>query len=207
MKNQKIGKLIKKLRKEKNLTQQQLGDHLGVSSKTISKWECETSIPDILILKEISKIFDITIEEILEGKKIHNKKKMNPIIILIIIIIILGLISLLIFSPKDKKEKAKENKCTVIRTYYIDNIANSNDENYLYITLHEFQKEGTFTIKLPKSISKNLEVKNNYEITFKTNKDYVLSKSDELFEMGEIIELKHTDKVGLEQLSTYYWDK
>lgn len=39
-----IGKFISKLRKEKNLTQEELGDILGVSSKTISKWECGLSL-------------------------------------------------------------------------------------------------------------------------------------------------------------------
>ena len=52
MEQKKIGKIISTIRKEKELTQQQLGDILGVSSKTISKWETGNGLPDITILKK-----------------------------------------------------------------------------------------------------------------------------------------------------------
>ena len=64
-----IGKFIAKLRREKKLTQKDLGEILNVESKTISKWERGKYAPDIMILKDLSKIFEISIEEILEGKR------------------------------------------------------------------------------------------------------------------------------------------
>jgi len=204
----KVGKLIQTLRKQKKLTQQDLADKLGVSPKTISKWETGGGLPDISFLKRISEIFNITIEELLDGtlnnKENINIKKKNKIIFIIpIIIIIMLLVTILIINNKNNKVE-EINTCTVIRTYYIDNIGKSNDDNYLYITVHEYQVEGTYTLKLPKLISGNLEVGNNYEFTFKTSKKYLVTTTDKLFENSEVINLKYTDKIGNEQTSTYY---
>ena len=53
MNPEKIGSLIFQLRKEKNLTQKQLGEKLGLSDKTISKWERGLGCPDISLLRYI----------------------------------------------------------------------------------------------------------------------------------------------------------
>ena len=67
MNPEKIGSLIFQLRREKNLTQKQLGEKLGLSDKTISKWERGLGCPDISLLRDISKIFNVDIEKILLG--------------------------------------------------------------------------------------------------------------------------------------------
>lgn len=64
---EKVGSLILKLRKEKNMTQKQVADLLNISDKTVSKWERGLGCPDVSILTELSKIFDINIEKILLG--------------------------------------------------------------------------------------------------------------------------------------------
>ena len=210
MEEKNIGKFISKLRKEKELTQEELGNILGVSSKTISKWECGNSVPDINILKEISKYFKISIENLVNCycEEKENKGTNNKKIIIIIILLIFIIIVILNIKPKTNKEIQKEiNNCTVIRTYYIDNIAKSNDENYIYITIHEFQVEGTYTVKLPKSISKDLKTGSSYEFTFKVVKEYTTTTTDILFDNGEIINLKYSDKEGLDRISTIYCDK
>ena len=210
MKEKNIGKFISKLRKEKELTQEELGNILGVSSKTISKWECGNSVPDINILKEISKYFKISIEDLVNCyyEEKENKGTSNKKIIIIILLLIFITIVILYIKPKTNKEIQKEiNNCTVIRTYYVDNIGKSNDENYIYIPIHEFQVEGTYTVKLPKSISKDLKTGNSYEFTFKTTKEYTTTTSDILFDNGEIINLKYSDKEGLDRISQVYCDK
>lgn len=212
MDTKKISKLISSLRKEKNLSQQALADILGVSSKTISKWECAGGLPDISILKKLSEVFDITVDELLEGnikdKNNINKKKINKNRLLFIGILITIIILVVTIIIINKNNSIKENNnCTVIRTYYIDNIGKSNDENYLYITVHEFQVEGTFTVKLSKVISKDLEVGNSYEITFKTSRDYLITTTDKLFDKGEIINIEYSDKEGLDRTSKYYCDR
>ena len=64
---EKVGSLILKLRKEKNMTQKQVADLLNISDKTVSKWERGLGCPDVSILTDLSKIFDINIEKILLG--------------------------------------------------------------------------------------------------------------------------------------------
>lgn len=71
---EKVGNLILQLRKEKNMTQKQVADLLNISDKTVSKWERGLGCPDVSILTELSKIFDINIEKILIGDLEPNDK-------------------------------------------------------------------------------------------------------------------------------------
>ena len=62
------GKFIAQKRKEKNLTQEQLAEVLGVSNKTISKWECGKCMPDYSIVKSLCQELGITISELMDGE-------------------------------------------------------------------------------------------------------------------------------------------
>lgn len=64
---QKVGNLILNLRKEKNLTQKQLGSAMNISDKTISKWERGLGCPDVSLLGELSHVLNVNIEKILAG--------------------------------------------------------------------------------------------------------------------------------------------
>ena len=64
-----IGKNIAELRKSNRMTQEQLAETLGVSSQTISKWENEITMPDIMLLPVIADCFDITVDELYGGRK------------------------------------------------------------------------------------------------------------------------------------------
>ena len=100
MNGEKIGKFIKELRIQNNLTQQDLGDKLGISGKSISKWERGINLPDIAILSDISKIFHITTDELLNGERLDKEKNNNyfkKLFILTIALIIL-LISFIIIK-------------------------------------------------------------------------------------------------------------
>ena len=107
MNNEKIGKFISKLRKAKNLTQQQLGDLVGVGGKSVSKWERGINMPDISIINEVSKILGITSDELLQGE--FNKKSTNEEylkkknqrryrLLLIILIIFTSIFTILLIS-------------------------------------------------------------------------------------------------------------
>lgn len=78
MDQQKMGKFISLLRKEKGLTQQELAEKLGVTDKAVSKWERGIGCPDISLLVPISKIFDISINELLLGEE-NKELKENDI--------------------------------------------------------------------------------------------------------------------------------
>jgi transcriptional regulator with XRE-family HTH domain len=72
-----IGKNIADLRKNSGMTQEQLAETLGVSSQTISKWENEVTMPDIMLLPVIAGCFDIAVDELYHGRK--SKKKQNAV--------------------------------------------------------------------------------------------------------------------------------
>lgn len=64
-----IGKRISEYRKKKNLKQDELAEMLGVSAQAVSKWENDLSCPDISLLPELSRIFGVSIDELVAGKK------------------------------------------------------------------------------------------------------------------------------------------
>ena len=76
MDQEKIGKFIQKLRKEKELTQQELANKLNVTDRAISKWETGRGLPDLSIIKPLCEELDISINELLSGEKL-NKKEYN----------------------------------------------------------------------------------------------------------------------------------
>lgn len=65
----KIGAFLKMLRKEKNLTQEQLAERLGVSNRTISRWETGSNMPDISLLTEIAEFYNVGIPELINGER------------------------------------------------------------------------------------------------------------------------------------------
>ena len=65
----KIGAFLKALRKEKNMTQEQLAEQLGVSNRTVSRWETGSNMPDISLLTEIAEFYDVSIPEIIHGER------------------------------------------------------------------------------------------------------------------------------------------
>ncbi|MEG3006882.1 MAG: helix-turn-helix transcriptional regulator, partial [Oscillospiraceae bacterium] len=66
----KIGKFIAQLRYNNNMTQEELGEKLGVTNKTISRWENGNYMPNIEMLQMLSKEFSVSINELICGEKI-----------------------------------------------------------------------------------------------------------------------------------------
>lgn len=71
---QKIGSFLSQLRKEQGLTQEQLGEKLGVTNKTVSRWETGTYLPPVEMLQLLSEMYGITINEILSGERLGEKE-------------------------------------------------------------------------------------------------------------------------------------
>ncbi len=63
-----IGNFVARKRKEKNLTQEQLAEKLGISNKTVSKWETGKCMPDYSIIQLLCKELDITLSELIDGE-------------------------------------------------------------------------------------------------------------------------------------------
>ena len=65
----KIGSFLKELRKEKELTQEQLAEKLNVSNRSVSRWENGNTMPDISILIELAEFYEVDIKEIIDGER------------------------------------------------------------------------------------------------------------------------------------------
>lgn len=92
MNAEKIGNFIAKERQKLNLTQKELANKLNVTSQAISKWERGKGLPDIELLKELSNIFNVNINDILEGKSKPSNKKISIIIFSILLLLSLTFI-------------------------------------------------------------------------------------------------------------------
>lgn len=75
MEQQKVGSFLKELRKEKNLTQEQLAEQFNVSVRTVSRWETAVNMPDIVLLVELAAFYDVSIPEIIDGERKSEQMK------------------------------------------------------------------------------------------------------------------------------------
>lgn len=74
MDQEKIGRFLSELRKEQGLTQQQLADSIGVSNKTISKWECGKGMPEISSIMPLCQILQINVNELISGERLAKER-------------------------------------------------------------------------------------------------------------------------------------
>ena len=80
----KVGKFIAQLRKEKGITQEELGRRIGVTNKTVSRWENGNYMPDIEMLQLLSEQFGVTIEELIAGERMDDstlRARCNEIVV------------------------------------------------------------------------------------------------------------------------------
>ena len=69
MNQQKIGSFLKELRKEKNITQEKFAEIMGVSNRSVSRWETGSNLPDLDILIQIADFYEVELREILDGER------------------------------------------------------------------------------------------------------------------------------------------
>lgn len=77
MNQEKMGKFIAQLRVEHNYTQKEIGDKLGISDNSVSKWERGINAPDIYYLTTLAELFDVTVKELLNGERDFKKKEID----------------------------------------------------------------------------------------------------------------------------------
>ena len=66
------GGAIKRLRENKGITQQQLAEKIGVSSKAVSKWETAKGLPDITLIEPLAKALGVSVAELMSGERVVN---------------------------------------------------------------------------------------------------------------------------------------
>lgn len=69
MDQQKIGRFLRELRTEQKLTQEQLAERLGVTNRSVSRWETGSNLPDLDLLLELADLYKVELREILDGKR------------------------------------------------------------------------------------------------------------------------------------------
>ena len=147
-----IGNKILELRKKRNITQEELAEKVGVSRQTISKWELGETSPDLNQAKELSKIFNVSLDEMVDNDvkdlivdKVSNTEKLAGLTLkilkiigisaLVFIIIIIIAFVLLIAIRKNKDEGRFVEKTIV---------CNLHDEEYSY-SFRFYEETGNIT--------------------------------------------------------------
>lgn len=144
---EKIGKFIKDLRKSNNMTQAEFAQKYNVTYQAVSKWEQGKNLPDVALLKQISKDYSVSIDDLLEGKRNYIAKKNNRVTIivasLLVLAIIIAAIAIIINNKNSYEFKTLSTTCehfTISGTVAYDknktsifinkiNYCGGNDEN------------------------------------------------------------------------------
>lgn len=138
MDQEKVAKFIKKLRKDNNLTQKDLADRYKVTYQAVSKWERGLNLPDTSLLKQMSKDFNISIDDILEGefsKKKHNIKILYIISITIVIITLIIAIIFINFTSNNSDDFHFKTLSSNCKDFNISGtIAYNDSKSAIYIT-------------------------------------------------------------------------
>ena len=112
MDQKKFGSFLRELRKEKQFTQEQLAEWFGVTSRSVSRWETGSNMPDLSILVELADFYDVDIRDIIDGERkgedVNKEEKerlqlvadyaeneKTPLLMRLRIISIVGLVSLI----------------------------------------------------------------------------------------------------------------
>lgn len=133
MNQEKIGSLIKKIRKENNLTQQDFAKKYGVTYQAVSKWENGKNIPDIALLKEICSDYNIDINELLDNNY-KVKKKNIPLLILIGILVITFITIFLLITNKNESFHFKTISSSCNNFTIKGTLAYNNNQSFIYIS-------------------------------------------------------------------------
>ena len=107
MNQDKIGKFLASLRKENNLTQEDIAEKLNVNVKSVSRWENGRNLPDPSIMKEICKIYNVSINELFNGEKVKKSNKVRQIFLFYIIVSLTALKCILVEGEPIADEHSK----------------------------------------------------------------------------------------------------
>lgn len=180
MDQEKIGKFIKERRQELGLTQRQISDALGITAKAVSKWECGQNAPDISLLVDLSKILNVTTDEILNGCKDSEKqptmdkattRKLRTKTITEIILLILVLIITTATVFFGKYYSNNHNKCNIYKIY--------TQSTELEVTGYILSVNGKSSIILGNFLYTGSDDEKiiDYEVTLKLNDEIVTAKT------------------------------
>ena len=152
MDQNKVGNLIKELRKKNGLTQEKFALKYGVTYQAVSKWENGKNIPDIALLKEICNDYGININDLLDGK-VNNKKNNKKVIIIVSSIVgfltVLGVILLIVFHDDSFTFRTLTSNCSNFEISGSIAYCGGTDDNlYTKIECSLYEESGTIKKKI-----------------------------------------------------------
>ena len=190
MNQEKIGKFIAKKRKEKNLTQIQFAEKLGVSDRSVSNWENGKNMPDMSLFPIISKELNITINDLMSGEIVEKKeyqqkfeeniiytidkkvKKENRLLkIILLTLFIIFFVLVMFVSIESIYMKSNINSYPLIQKNYYDDI-HVNDNQYFERTIYSYGFYVKYFYK-SKNPNKPMMISNNI-----SEKDFEIVKKD-----------------------------
>lgn len=190
MNQEKIGKFIAKKRKEKNLTQIQFAEKLGVSDSSVSNWENGKNMPDMSLFPIISKELNITINDLMSGEIVEKKeyqqkfeeniiytidkkvKKENRLLkIILLTLFIIFFVLVMFVSIESIYMKSNINSYPLIQKNYYDDI-HVNDNQYFERTIYSYGFYVKYFYK-SKNPDKPMMISNNI-----SEKDFEIVKKD-----------------------------
>lgn len=140
MNQEKFGKFIKELRKKNNLTQKQIAEKYNVSYQAVSKWENGLNMPDMALIKQMSKDFNVSLDELLDGEYKERNKKGNKnkfvFMAIIAILIVIIIMIVLLLSKNDFQFKTLSSTCNNFNIS--GSIAYNEQKSAIYITDIEY---------------------------------------------------------------------
>lgn len=167
MNQERIGKTIKEIRTQNKLSQKEFADKYNVTYQAVSKWENGKNMPDIQILKQICSDYNISLEELLEGKKSEKNKLNKKVIIICLIIVAIITASIILLISLNKQETTFEFKTLSSTTEdftLTGSIAYNSDKTSIYISDVTYTGDDNET--------EYIEIKSTlYEIDGKTKKE------------------------------------
>ena len=130
---------------------------------------------------------------------------MRKIIICIICVLILAIIVMYAIDIKGEDYPTKDVDTSKVitsftRTYQVLNIAESDDQNYLYLTIKRFQIDKVETVKVERNIANMVEVNKYYEFSFENASNEIEDNIKSIFENATLKDIIETDKTGLQQV-------
>ena len=209
MNQDKIGQLIRKIRKDNNLTQADFAKEMGVTYQAVSKWENGKNIPDISILKKISNKYNININDLLDGNNIKNKDFLKIIILVLVIIVVVFCSSFYIVKNNSFEFKQVSSNCSVFTlngsiaynnntsSIYISDIGycgKKDDTNYKKISCVLYEKYNDIDKKISKSKTKTNIKLEDYLNDVKFNIDNYSSMCKKFSSSNLYIEVEAVDQ-------------
>ena len=190
MNQEKIGKFIAKKRKEKNLTQIQFAEKLGVSDRSVSNWENGKNMPDMSLFPIISKELNITINDLMSGEIVEKKeyqqkfeeniiytidkkvKKENRLLkVILLTLFIIFFVLVMFVSIESIYMKSNINSYPLIQKNYYDDI-HVNDNQYFERTIYSYGFYVKYFYK-SKNPDKPMMISNNI-----SEKDFEIVRKD-----------------------------